>query len=48
MGESAIKSVGDAVSKNILDEESGKGKGHGRPGMKTVMVDVEILQSRLI
>jgi hypothetical protein len=34
MGESAIKSVGDAVSKNILDEESGKGKGHGKPGRR--------------
>jgi hypothetical protein len=40
MGESAIKSVGDAASKIILDEESGKDKGHRKPGMEAVMVDI--------
>jgi hypothetical protein len=37
MGEPAIKSVGDAASENILD---GKGKGHGKPEMEAVMVDI--------
>jgi hypothetical protein len=40
MGESAIKSVVDAVSKNTIDEESGKSKGYGKPGMKTAMADI--------
>ena len=38
MGESAIKSVVDAASKNTIDEESGK--GHGKPGIKFAMVDI--------
>ena len=38
MGESAIKSVVDAVSKNTIDEESGK--GYGKPGMAIAMVDI--------
>jgi hypothetical protein len=40
MGESVIKFVGDDASENILDEESGKVKGHGKPGMEAVMVDI--------
>jgi hypothetical protein len=40
MGEPAIKSVGDSASENILDKESGKGKGHGKPGMEAVMVNI--------
>jgi hypothetical protein len=38
MGEPEIKSVADAASENTLDEESGK--GHKKPGMEAVMVDI--------
>jgi hypothetical protein len=38
MGEPAIKSVADAASENTLDEEFDK--GHGKPGIEAVMVDI--------
>jgi hypothetical protein len=40
MGEPAIKSFGDAASENIVDKDSGKGKGHEKPEMEAVMVDI--------
>jgi hypothetical protein len=39
-GVSVIKFFGGAASKNILDKNPGKNKGHRKPEMRAVMVDI--------
>ena len=40
MGEPVIKSFGDAVFETTLDKDPDKGKGHGKPAMRAVMVNI--------
>jgi hypothetical protein len=40
MGEPVTKSFGDAAFGNILDKDPGKDKGHEKPEMRAVMVDI--------